>query len=383
MKKIILSAILSITAVAQAADPGVTDKEVVIGAHAIFSGPFAMFGVWTKATQAYFDKINADGGVHGRKIKYIAIDTQSIPPKTAQGVKKLVEEDNVFALVGSVGLHAVVNKYLIEKGVPDLYHSDQSEEFYTPVKKTVFTLPYSFSNEGRSLGEFMFRDIKGKKLCGLLADNNSGDELLMGVKEAVEKGNEGLKDKEKIKIGKVERVNVFDPQANTQIASLKKENCDAVILNTVGGLTLSAITYATSLNFKPKWYMSTGNAQETLIPQLPEAVRDGLVSSNSSAIDESFGTPGWGDMVAFMKKNSLPVTKSSIAGYTVGEHFVEVLNRAGKDLTREKLITAAESLKGWKCSLCLLPRVTTPTEHSAVTKASIVVSKGGKWVLQN
>src|ERR1700679_2291968 len=115
MKKLamVMGAILLFSELAFSADPGVTDKEVVIGGHSTESGTWAMLGVLPKAMEAYFDRVNAHGGIDGRKIKYIHIDTQNDSAKSVQATHKLVEEDKVFAVVGAMGTsHQAVWKYL-------------------------------------------------------------------------------------------------------------------------------------------------------------------------------------------------------------------------------------------------------------------------------
>ena len=104
--------------------PGVTDDEIVLGTHTSLTGPIAVYSLIPNTTKAYFDYINAtEGGVHGRKITYLMEDDAYSPPRTVDLTRKLVEQDNIFALISGLGTptHLQVVDYLQERGVPDLF----------------------------------------------------------------------------------------------------------------------------------------------------------------------------------------------------------------------------------------------------------------------
>ncbi len=368
------------TSAALAADPGLTDTQILIGGHTLESGAFAAWSPTPRAATAYFDKINADGGVAGRKIKYLHVDTQADFTKSAAATRKLVEVDKVFAMFESISTaHQAVYKYLIANNVPDMEVLDGSSEYDHPVHKNLFVMQSGYQQQGQVDGEFVTKKFKGKKACFLLPENALGEDFLKGVKESIETYNKTAKASDKVVIGAIERVARDAPQANTQVLSLKKDQCDVVLNATYGGLCPNSMTYASSQGFKPQWIVFAFNTAGKFLDLLPEGQKDGIVSTANQALNESFGTPGWNDFKDLMTKNDIPVSMASIQGYYGAELFVEALKRAGKNLSRESLIAASESMTGYNCGLCLTPVSYSSKVHWAFEKPVLVEVKNGKW----
>ncbi len=363
-----------------AVTPGVTDTEIRIGGHTAESGALAMFAPGSLGAAAYFDQLNEKGGVNGRKIKFIRIDTQGDQLKSVQATKKLVEEDQIFANFCSVGKsHLSVYKYLIEKDVPDVFFSDTLAEYGTPFKKTVFPGKASLEAEALTLLKIVVDKHKGSKVCFFSTDDQNGEEFYQGVKKGIEEANLKLSEKDKLKLGPYERVSAGAVQANTQVTNLKRSNCDVVFSSPSGALGPNAISYGILQKFEPTWLLTSTNATPKFIELIPEGHRDGFISLTSVAY-EDFGAPGWDAYKSLMEKAHVTVGRSSANSYSFAEIFTEAVRRAGKDLTRENLIKSLESLNGWKCSLCVQPLVYSSTNHWGFSKSIPVISKGGKWV---
>lgn len=375
---VVVSAIL-ISPKSWAATPGVTDTEILIGGHTIESGAFVLLGPASIGSSVYFDMINEKGGVHGRKIKFIRVDTQGDQIKSLQAVKKLVEEDKVFAIFGSIGnSHLAVYRYLAEKGVPDLLFSDNVSEYGKAPNKTIFPGKASVESEVQTLVDHAAEKYKKAKICFLVNNTPGGTEFYDLAKAAIEKANAKLSDKEKLDIGTVERVTMTSPQANSQVANLKREKCEVVINTLFGALGPSAITYGVLQKFEPHWLVPTYNSNPKFLELLPQGHRDGVVSL-TSLVFEDFGAPGYGPYKSLMEKTKTLEGRASAVGYSLAEIFAEALKRAGKDLTRESLISAMESLTGWQCSLCIEPLSYSPKSHWGFEKVTLLVSKDGKW----
>jgi len=356
------------------AEEGVTDTEVVIGAHTVESGPIAVIGQQTRATQAYFDRVNESGGVNGRKIKFIRIDTQGDFAKSRQAAKKLVEEDHIFAMVAGIGpSHQGVYKYLMQKNVPDLLFGDVLKEYGQPVKHTVFPSPYAAAYESAAFANYIVDHMPGKKVCMLVTDVASGEEFAQGALEVFKGKN--------VKIGITEKVDRTAPQANAQVMKLKKEGCEVVLTSTYAGLCPSAITYGFNNGFKPKWFVFYANISARFFSLIPEGAADGIISDSTIAWDQSNGVPGWAQFKSDMDKAGLPAVRTTVAGYYIGEIFVEALKRAGKNLTREGIVKAMESMDGWKCDLCVAPTEISPKNHWNTTKPPLIISKNKQWEL--
>lgn len=363
-----------------AAEIGVTDTEIIIGAHTSESGTFAQFSANPRALDAYFKNINEAGGINGRKIKLIRIDTQGIQVKSLQATKKLVEEDKIFAMVGAMGAsHQVVYKYLVEKGVPDFFFSDGLQEYGKPFNKFLFPGITAFADDGVYLAEIAIDKLKGKRACFLITDSTMGEETYGSIKSTLEKANEKLSATEKIAIGAMEKIDRLAVNPNAQVNVLKRDKCEMVFNVIWGSLAGGAMNYALLQDFKPTWLTLGQNANPKFIELLQSGNREGVYALSPIAIDSNSPVKGWKAFVDMMKKYDIPASKTSATGYTVAEMFTEALKRAGKDLTRESVIKAAESLTDYNCSLCMRPVSYTPTNHWGFKVPAKLVSKDGKW----
>jgi branched-chain amino acid transport system substrate-binding protein len=378
----ILAGLSCLCTTAFANDPGVTDNEVKIGGFTAESGKFAVYASIGRAASAYFDRVNAKGGVNGRKINYIRIDTQGEHVKSVQAVRKLVEEDQIFAFFLNVGAtHKAAYKYILENNVPDMYFTDALVEYAKPMNKYLFPGtggPQIFS-EGKTMALDAAKKYKGKRVCFVATDDQLGEEFINGGKEGIEEANAKLSGADKLKVGATERAERSLPQVNSQILNLKKDGCEVVLDGLFANLGPSGMNYAATQGFKPAWYILSFNVGPKFLSLLPEGYRDNIVSSTTLAVDETFKTPGWKDFVSLMQKNDIPLQRAQV-GYAAAELMTEVLKKAGKNLTRESLITAAESMNGYKCSICLAPNQVSATNHLPFLSPTLIVSKHGKWV---
>ena len=138
--------------------------------------------------RAFFDYINDQGGVYGRKITFLVGDDHYNPPDTVEVVKKLVEQDKVFAIVGGLGeaTHSAVWKYLEEKGVPDMFVSTGLTKWTDPVVKTRFGGNPDYVTEGTMLGQYIAENYPGKKLGLLLQNDELGAEGEKGLRRGLE-----------------------------------------------------------------------------------------------------------------------------------------------------------------------------------------------------
>ena len=384
MKKLILMLFTCAVSPAFAADPGVTDKEIVIGAHTLESGAFAMYGTISQAMSAYFDMINEKGGVDGRKIKYIRIDTRGDFAKASEAAHKLVEKDKVFAVVGPIGsFHQASYKYLVEQKVPDMWTNDGAS-FYTtnPPNKFVWAATYSFYEEGKVLGKYITDKFPGKKVCFLLSASVQGEELTKAITESVEAHNKKATGSNKMTLGQIETVDRAAVQADSEVSKLKAAKCEVIATSTTGTLAAKMINYGNRISFKPQWVSYRYNANDKFLSLIDEAARDGILATTAVTTGENLTVPGWADYKKLMEKNNLPVTGLTAQGHMMAELFVETLRRANKmgPLTRENYLKAAATFKDWKCQVCVGTLNTSETNQWAASPV-LVVTKGGQWTL--
>jgi len=364
------------------AEVGVTDTEIVIGAHTSESGAAASHAIWATAQTAYYDMINEQGGVNGRKIRFIRKDTQSLAPKSVEAIKDLVENEKVFAIVGCSGTsHMAVYKYLDEKGVPDLYFADFSKDYTNKKLKYMFPMFYTAETEAKTVLAHVFKNKKAKKLCVLHTKDAYGEEYLKGAKDAVAEFNKKAKASDKVELAADAGLEKMATQADTDVGNFKQAKCDVVAAPLLPPLAASAVNYAFNQGYKPLWIVTAYSANSKFVSLLNDGAQDGILSLTHFARDKSLAVnkKGWDDFEALMKKNNIAISGTSSGGYTMAETFVETLRRAGKNLTRESLAKAAAGYKNWSCSLCSMPLSNSSSDHTLAKTGRLIVTKDKMW----
>ena len=360
---------------------GVTDTEIKLGTHMPLSqSPAAAYAIIADGMRAYFDYINdTEGGVHGRKISLIVGDDHYSPPDTSEVVRKLVEQDKVFAIVGGLGeaTHFTVWKYLEDRAVPDLFISSGIEAWTKPVAKTRFGGNPVYLQEGEMLGQYIASEYPGKKLGLLIQDDEFGEEGEAGIRNGIEGS-----DVEITAVQTYDPANLLgDVTAQTQL--LKNENVDVIAAYALPPQAGSLIRTAREvLNWPVPIVISGVNASNAFVQLAGVENAEGVVTV-------LFGHQTWETDLAGVQQfldvmqtyaPSASVENFTEYGYIIAELAVEALTRAGPDLTREGLIEALEGIKGYLCSLCVAPISFSPTDHRPFEIEVYVRLEDGKWV---
>lgn len=324
--------------------PGVTETEIVVGSFQALSGPYAAIGVPMKSgMEAYFNWINKNGGINGRKIKLIVEDDQLNPSRTVAAVKKMVEQDNIFALVGGLGTYGclAVMDYVVEKGVPFVYQGSGASALAYPPKKNIFAVQPNYTNEGKIIAQFVVDQLKAQRIAVLYENTDIGKEGLAGVKSQLEKlGKSQLL---VLEVGFAGNEVNFSPY----VLKAMQAKADVVILYTLAKGAAAIAKEAYNLGYKPTFVTTYPNADPSLFAAAGPAW-EGVIMA------------GWVPILApddqdFKKcieiyqqsfPNEIP-NPYAVAGFIAAEVFTEGVRRAGKNLTRESLISALETLKNW------------------------------------
>ncbi|MDP9795599.1 ABC-type branched-subunit amino acid transport system substrate-binding protein [Catenuloplanes nepalensis] len=321
--------------------PGVTDTEITVGTHMPLTGPAsAGYSQIAPATKAYFDFVNAAGGVHGRKITLNVKDDGYNPANTQQVVRELVLQDKVFAILNGLGTptHTGVLDFLNSQRVPDLFVASGSRSWDQPGKYPgTFGFNPDYTVEGKILGSYVQKNLAGKKTCFLGQDDDFGRDSLAGVTGVL--GDAGVAVKQ--------TYTTSVTNVGPQIDAFKSNACEVVILATVPGFTALTIGTAARQGFAPQWIVSNvGGDYNTLAKSLGDAapLLEGLLGANYLPTASATSDP-W--IQLFQKINTeynagAPFDGNTIYGMSVGYLFVQVLQAAGKDLTRESVIEAVE-----------------------------------------
>ncbi|BCL17386.1 ABC transporter substrate-binding protein [Micromonospora sagamiensis] len=345
----------------RASVPGVTDTEIVVGTHMPLTGPAAAgYSKIAPATKAYFDYVNANGGVHGRKITYKVMDDGYNPANTQQVVRQLVLQDRVFAVLNGLGTptHSGVLDFLKSNRVPDLFVASGSRSWDQPDKYPgTFGFNTDYTVEGKILAHHVKTELPGRKVCFLGQDDDFGRDSLVGVEKVL--GADAVVSRQTYVTS--------NPNVAPQIGAFKAAGCQVVILATVPGFTALAVGTAKRLNYTPQWLVSNVGADHpTLAKQLGAAapLLEGMIGANYLPMQHDTADP-WIQLFRKVNKEhnaDAPFDGNTVYGMAVGYLFVQVLLAAGKDLTRDSLLAAVR--KGGFQGPGLAPLRYSDTDHS-------------------
>lgn len=334
------------------AAPGVTDDTVVIGTHQPLTGPAAPgYSRISVAAKAMYDYINDHGGINGRKIDYRVEDDGYNPTRTVEVVKKLVLQDEVFAIVGGLGTptHSKVVRYLNEEGVPDVLVSSGALQ-WDDVKSSPMTFGFQvdYEREGKIQGKYIKEHFAGEKVGLMFQNDDVGRDAQAGLDQF-------------IKADVVSRQG-YDP-ANTdvlpQLSALKDSGAEVVVCSCVPAFTALMILTAARLGFKPQYVVSSIGADPVTLTGLLQdfAKRGGAEVSAPALLNGMIGTGYLPDVASddpwttFFKEvhdkytPNEPFTNTYEFGLAQAYTFGQALKLAGRDLTRGKLVDAFESGK--------------------------------------
>jgi ABC-type branched-subunit amino acid transport system substrate-binding protein len=354
--------------------PGVTDDTVTIGTHQPLTGPAAAgYSTISAATAAYFEYVNANGGINGREIEYVVKDDAYDPAATQTVVRELVTEENVFAIVNGLGTptHSSVLDYLDQQGVPDLFVSSGSLTWNQPnVYDNTFAFNADYVTEGAALAQYAVDQDADAVICVLGQDDDYGEGIIEGV-ETVVGSNE---------IAEVQRYSVSAEDLTAQIGAMSAAGCEVNVLGTINGFTAMAVGTAAQMEWFPKWYVSSSGADyPTLAGYLGEdlapALLQGMVSVNYLPFSPD------GEWVALFEEinaeynDGAPFTGNTVFGMSVGYLFAEALAKAGDDPTRESLVEAVES--GELVGNGIVPLSFSEDDHAAYRAVGVTVVDEG------
>jgi ABC-type branched-subunit amino acid transport system substrate-binding protein len=358
--------------------PGVTDTDILLGAHFPLSQtPAAAYAPIADGSRAYFDYINSQGGVHGRKITYLVRDDHFNPADSIEATRKLVEQDGIFAMMGGLGdlTHAAVYKYLEEQGVPDMFIGGGAVAFTDPVVKTRFGSNPDYHTEGRMLGEYIAEHYNGKKLALLLENDAFG----MDGKEGILQGLEGS-DVEIVAEETYEGI-AFDVSAQTQ--RLKRANPDVVAAYAIPPPAASLVKTAREvLNWDVPIVVTGVVVSDIFIALAGPENAEGVVSVVFAIQVYHKDNPGVQEHYRIMEEFApdVPVSNFTLYGQLVAEMMVKALENAGPNLTRESLVEGTEAIRDFCCSVCLTPVNLSPTDHRPFEIEIYIRVEDGKWV---
>jgi branched-chain amino acid transport system substrate-binding protein len=364
-------------------DPGASDTEIKIGNTMPYSGPASVWGEMGKVEAAYFEKINAEGGVNGRSIKFISYDDAYSPSKTVEQTRRLVEYDQVLLLFSPFGVptNTAIHKYMNAKRIPQLFVAGGGSKWNDP-KNFPWTMGFqpSYLDEGRAYGKYVADTYPDGKIAVLYQHDDYGKNVLAGLKL-------GLGAKASMIVGEAS-YELAEPTIDSQIVRLKATGAD-IFMNFAGPkFAAQAIRKIAEINWKPVHIVNIPASQiGSVIKPAGLDISQGLISGGfvKDATDPSMADdPAVKKYLAFLKKYcpGADVTAGTNAlAYILAQVMVHVLETAGDDLTRVNIMRQATSIKDLEVDM-LLPGIkvnTGPDDFTPVKGIQLRRLSGERW----
>jgi branched-chain amino acid transport system substrate-binding protein len=367
-------------------DTGASDTEIKIGNIMPYSGPASAYGVIGKTEEAYFRKINAEGGINGRKINFVTYDDGYSPPKTVEQARKLVESDEVLIVFNPLGTppNSAIQKYMNAKKVPQLFVATGATKWNDP-KEFPWTMGWqpNYQSETIIYAKYILKNKPDAKIAVLYQNDDYGKDYLKGLKD-------GLGAKAASMIVIEESYETTEPTVDSHIVKLKSTGADVFMNITTPKFAAQAIKKNAEIGWKPLHFLNNVSASvgSVIKPAGMENAQD-IISSNylKDPTDPQWKTDAsmkaWNEFLDKYYPEANRADASVMYGYIVTQGLVHVLKACGDNLTRENIMKQAASIKDLDLG-GLLPGVkvnTSATDFAPISQLQLMKFKGDTWEL--
>jgi len=368
-------------------DPGITSTEILLGGTHPFSGPASLYGNVGKGISAYFAYINDNGGVNGRKITYKDLDDGYSPPQTVQLTHQLVEQDHVFAVFDGLGTAptAAVRPYLNDQKVPQIFVATGASTWGADYVKYPWTIGWQpdYQSESEVYAKYILQHTPNAKIGIIQQNDDFGQDSLAGL-------NRGLGAKAASMVVKTATYETTDPDVNSQIASLKASGADTFVVFATPKFAALALISAAKQGWHPTIYLNNVAASQPVLrgataaagPEATNGIITALYLKDPS--DPKYNADKGITLFKQIMAKYVPAGDTADGNYLYGMSvaftMVDAMKKAGKDITRQKLMDAASHLDEHDNPF-LLPGVyisTTPTRRFPITELQLFRYNNGK-----
>lgn len=378
---------LAVAAGARSADPGVSSTQILIGGTAPLSGEASSAAPVARGAQAYFESVNAGGGVNGRRIVYKVVDDGYAPSQTVQAVHRLVEEDQVFAIFAPLGTNnnVAIRDYLNGQKVPQLFALSGATTFGADAARYPYTIGFlpTYAAEGAVLARQAVRSRPHGRYGVLYQDDDYGKELLAGLRRGLGRRS-----------GQIAAAVGYDPTAadvQSQVAQLKAAGADTFFVFAFGKFAVQAFLYANKLGWHPQVYVNTVASSANLMTLATitsnRRTTDGtqsLAFVKDPSNPQLAGNPGYRLYLQVMKRYASGANVKDgyyMAGMAAAYALVDILRRAGSPPTRDGVLRAVQSLDLRDPFLIDGIRVrTSATDHFPIEQLQLQRWQNGRWL---
>jgi branched-chain amino acid transport system substrate-binding protein len=365
-------------------DPGASDREIKIGNTVPYSGPASVLGELGRTFTAYFNKINAEGGINGRRINFISYDDGYSPPKAVEWTRKLVESDEVLFIFGALGTapNIAIQRYMNKKKVPQLFIISGAAKLRDPqhFPWTMGFIPDS-QREARIYAQYLLKNHPQGKIGILYQNDDYGKDYVKGLKD-------GLNGKIQIVAGVP--YEITDPTVDSQVINIKASGVDIFFDVATPKLAAQAIKKIAELGWKPVHLVSlpSSSVGATLKP----AGFGNAKGILSAAFSKDPTDPAWKDDAAYKEWSTFidkyysdgdKTSISTVYAYLFAQTLIQVLKQCGDNLTRENVMKQATNLKDFELGM-LLPGIkinTGPNDFAPVKQMQMMRFNGASWEL--
>jgi branched-chain amino acid transport system substrate-binding protein len=367
-------------------DVGATDTEIKIGNIMPYSGPASAYGVIGKTEEAYMRKVNAEGGINGRKINFISYDDNYSPPKTVEQARKLVESDEVLLIFNPLGTPQISasQKYMNTKKVPQLFVATGATKWNDP-KENPWTMGWqpNYQSESQIYAKYILKNHPNAKIAVLYQNDDYGKDYLKGLKD-------GLGAKAASMIIVEESYEVTQPTIDSNIVKLKSLNADVFFNVTTPKFAAQAIKKMNEIGWKPVHFLNNVSASigSVIKPAGFENSQDIISSSylkdpTDAQWKNDAGMKAWNEFLDKYYPEANRADASVMYAYTVAQGLVHVLKASGDNLSRENIMKQAASIKDLELG-GLLPGIkvnTSATDFAPLSQVQLMRFKGETWEL--
>jgi branched-chain amino acid transport system substrate-binding protein len=370
------SLIIAAPAVAAETVRGVTDTEIVIGSITDLSGVTAIQAVNNiDAVRLAFDEVNAKGGIYGRKLKLIVEDTQYQVPRAVQGMNKLLNRDNIFFTVvdGGTPMNNAVMPIQFEKNVPNLFPLTAARSMYEPYNRLKFGQFASYYDQMRSGVKYFVADKGKKTICAMYQDSDFGRDVMAGAEDQLKAMN--------LTLAASTAHKPTDTDFNGPIAKLRDANCDLILLGTIVRDTNIILSTVRKIDWNVD-LLGQSASYDTSISSAPGGASEGFYSMTPGIY--AYPDDQRPQVREFAAKYKAATGRDpnflGETGWTTGQVVILALQRAGRDLTVDSLISGIESIKDYHDIFGGPPLSFGPGQHHGSAASFLAVVHDGRWV---
>ena len=369
----------------RAQDPGGTSTSILIGSHQPLTGIAAPgYSEIAPAENAFYQYVNSKGGVNGRKITFKYVDDGYNPAQTPTVTRQLVLQDGVFGIVSGLGTptHETVVQYLNANHVPDLFVASGCDCWNRPATApNTFGYQTDYTIEAKILGSYVTKNFKGQKVAYIYQNDDVGQGALQGLAQEIPRASVVAK--------QPYSVNDLTSAAglSNQVAAVKAAGAQVVMLFTVNFGTASVLKSAAAIGYHPQFVVSLIGSDPPIVGGLLGAgnagLENGVITDNYLPSEDDVSNP-WISLFTKIHDQydaSEPFDGNVVYGMSAGYLFVQALQGAGKNLTRQSLINVLNTKGSTYKGPGLVPLAFSSTNHGGYTGGQIAMVNNGQVTL--